>query len=95
MGGETKFVSPEVHYLKEESLAPNSNHWDVVLMCEDGVTYRTSRLVLAAMSAPAIRATLLETSMADEDVVSIYVESPSTDVLQFLHFVHTGCVYTR
>ena len=89
--GETKFVSPEVHYLKEESHAPNS-HWDVILMCEDGVTYKTSRLVLAAMS-PAIRATLL--SSMDEDLVSIYVESPSTDVLQLLHFIHTGCLFTR
>ena len=87
--GETKFVSPEVHYLKE---ATRNFHWDVVLMCEDGVTYRTSRLVLAAM-CPAVRGTML--ANMDEDIVSVYVESHSTPVLQFLQFIHTGCLFTR
>merc|ERR1719419_308813 len=31
----------------------------------------------------------------EEDQVSIYVESHSANVLQLLHFFHTGCVFSR
>ena len=83
----TKFVSPEVFYLDQDEITSNNSaYFDVLLTSEDGVTYQTTRLVLAA-NAPAMRETLLS---AEDEQVSIYIESHSKDVLKLLKFFHTG-----
>ena len=86
----TKFVSPEVFYLDQDEITSNNSaYFDVLLTSEDGVTYQTTRLVLAA-NAPAMRETLLS---AEDEQISIYIESHSKDVLELLKFFHTGYIF--
>ena len=80
----TKFINPEVPYLKPECLLEHTN---VVLTCSDGVKLRTSKLVLAAHS-PLMRRVLLDCT--EDSKATFNVESASATVLLLLQFMHTG-----
>ena len=80
----TKFVNPEVPYLKPECLLAHTN---AVLTCSDGVKLRSTKLVLAAHS-PLMRSVLLD--CADDSPATFNIESASPTVLLLLQFMHTG-----
>ena len=75
-------------------------HTNVVIICEDGIQLKTSRVTLAANSKlmkqvlSSMGCCNDSSSACCDDNIQIYAESHSSHVVQVLRFMHHGCIYS-
>ena len=82
------------------NISASHSHTNVVLVCEDGVQLKTSKVFLAANSTlmdKVLTSVSCGQSLSTccQDDVKIWVPSQSTHVLEVLRFMHCGCFYSH
>jgi len=70
-----------------------TGHTDALLISAEGASIKASRIFLAAAS-PVMKRILQSEACCGEETVKIHVQAGSQAVLQLIHFIHTGYVYS-